>query len=61
MTFYDSKKKILYEIKNIQPGSKDLLNNNSKISDTEKVKKTYKKRLSKKIYSKRKKITEADI
>ncbi len=61
MTFYDSKKKIIDEIKNIQLPSKDLLNNNSKISDTKKVKKTYKKKMSKKIYSERKKITETKI
>jgi len=61
MTFYDSKKKILDDIKNIQLPSKDLLNNSSKINNTKRVKKTYKKKLSKKIYHKRKKITEADI
>ncbi len=61
ITFYDSKKKIIDEIKNIQLPSKDLLNNNSKISDTKKVKKTYKKKMSKKIYSERKKITETKI
>jgi len=56
MTFYDSKKKILDEIKNIQLPAKDFLNNNSKISDTKNPRKTYKKKLSKKIYSKRKKL-----
>ncbi len=61
ITFYDSKKKIIDEIKNIQLPSKGLLNNNSKISDTKKVKKTYKKKMSKKIYSERKKITETKI
>ncbi|MFM8244697.1 MAG: Rne/Rng family ribonuclease [Candidatus Fonsibacter sp.] len=61
INFYDSKKKIIDEIKNIQLPSKGLLNNNSKISDTKKVKKTYKKKMSKKIYSERKKITETKI
>jgi len=61
MIFYDSKKKIIDEIKNIQLPSIDLLNNNSKISDTKKVKKTYKKKISKKIYSGKKKITEIKI
>jgi len=56
MIFYDSKKKIIDEIKNIQLPSIDLLNNNSKISDTKKVKKTYKKKISKKIYSGKKKL-----
>ncbi|MFM7673657.1 MAG: Rne/Rng family ribonuclease [Candidatus Fonsibacter sp.] len=61
INFYDSKKKIIDEIKNIQLPSKGLLNNNSKISDTKNVKKTYKKKMSKKIYSERKKITETKI
>jgi len=60
LTFYDRKKKIIDEIKNIQLPSKDLLNNNSKISDIRKIK-TYKKKLPKKITSKRKNITEKKI
>jgi len=61
MTFYDSKKKIIDEIKNIQSPFKDLLNNNCKVSDNIKVKKTYKKKVSKKIYNERNKITETKI
>jgi len=61
ITFYDSKKNIIDEIKNIQLPSKDLLNNNSIMRDKKKVKKTYKKKMSKKIYSERKKITETKI
>jgi len=58
ITFYDGKKKIINEIKNIKLPPKDLSNNNSKISHTKKVKKVYKKRMSGKIYSIRKKIIE---
>jgi len=61
MTFYDNKKKIIDEIKNIQLPSKELVNNNLKISDTKKIKKTYKKKVSKKIYDGKKKIFEAKI
>jgi len=61
MTFYDSKKKIIDEIKNIQLPTKDILNNNSKVDDAKKVKKTYKKKMSKKVYSEKKKITETKI
>jgi len=61
ITFYDSKKNIIDEIKNIQLPSKELLNNNSKLRDTKKLKKTNKKKMSKKIYSERKKITEKKI
>jgi len=58
ISFYDNKKKIIDEIKNIQLPSKDLSNNNSKISHINKAKKHDKKKMSKKIYSVRKKITE---
>jgi len=61
MTFYDNKKKIIDEIKNIQLPSKELLNNNSKNSDTKMVKKTYKKKVSKKVHNGKKKIFEAKI
>jgi len=57
MIFYDNKKRIIDEIKNIQLQSQNSLNINSKISDTKNIKKTYGKKMSKKIYSKRKKIT----
>jgi len=63
MTFYDSKKKVIDELKNTQLSSKNLLNNNSQIASTKKTKKTNKKKNSKKISSGKKvmavKTTEA--
>jgi len=62
ITFYDSKKKIIDELKNTTFPFKELLKNNSKkISDQSRVKKTFKKKVSKKNNGERKKIILTNI